>query len=230
MPVTNVDWETRIIPARAGQTPPNSPFRRFHPDHPRACGANGMVAVANRQIRGSSPRVRGKLHGKLELESRRRIIPARAGQTANFRATLWSNADHPRACGANRRIYGRVPVAFGSSPRVRGTPGVERIHVDLPRIIPARAGQTRLPARQPRHRPDHPRACGANTIAVRVDVSDAGSSPRVRGKRENGELIDIETRIIPARAGQTALDQRISTNTTDHPRACGANDCSGIVL
>ena len=86
MPVTNVDWETRIIPARAGQTPPNSPFRRFHPDHPRACGANGMVAVANRQIRGSSPRVRGKPVVVTLIPVCQRIIPARAGQTVRFYA------------------------------------------------------------------------------------------------------------------------------------------------
>ena len=143
MPVTNVDWETRIIPARAGQTPPNSPFRRFHPDHPRACGANGLVAVANRQIRGSSPRVRGKLHGKLELESRRRIIPARAGQTCELDAVPLLSADHPRACGANVGDDFGGDQTEGSSPRVRGKPQPVLAVAPGGRIIPARAGQTR---------------------------------------------------------------------------------------
>ena len=174
MPVTNVDWETRIIPARAGQTPPNSPFRRFHPDHPRACGANGMVAVANRQIRGSSPRVRGK-----------------------------SASDHPRACGANLRTGCGAAAVRGSSPRVRGKRGRRLRRRPDRRIIPARAGQTAAGARGRAGWPDHPRACGANkTISKNEGITD-GSSPRVRGKHRRRTFACPLLRIIPARAGQT---------------------------
>ena len=71
------------------------------------------------------------------------------------------------------------------------------------RIIPARAGQT--PERNPRERsgPDHPRACGANGRPSEPVRADAGSSPRVRGKRPALGHPPIARRIIPARAGQT---------------------------
>ena len=112
----------RIIPARAGQTIPSKLF---------------LISVV-----GSSPRVRGKLHGEFELEGRRRIIPARAGQTPTGLEDCHEPADHPRACGANLGVFGIVHTHPGSSPRVRGKPVIQRVHVDFPRIIPARAGQT----------------------------------------------------------------------------------------
>ena len=50
-------------------------------DHPRACGANVDSRDGVLIVSGSSPRVRGK-HAKAMLaEFKRRIIPARAGQT-----------------------------------------------------------------------------------------------------------------------------------------------------
>ena len=71
----------RIIPAHAGQTDPWCIHRRCSPDHPRACGANISLMTGMSIRNGSSPRMRGKLHGEFELEGRRRIIPAHAGQT-----------------------------------------------------------------------------------------------------------------------------------------------------
>ena len=50
----------RIIPARAGQTPPATALRLPAADHPRACGANLGEIGKDERIVGSSPRVRGK--------------------------------------------------------------------------------------------------------------------------------------------------------------------------
>ena len=52
-----------------------------------------------------------------------RIIPAHAGQTPNRGGTGITNADHPRACGAN--VIGRYNrfSGGGSSPRMRGKLG-----------------------------------------------------------------------------------------------------------
>ena len=71
----------RIIPARAGQTRYPPACNTVNTDHPRACGANtdNGQTVATRN--GSSPRVRGKLDRWEARRHRRRIIPARAGQT-----------------------------------------------------------------------------------------------------------------------------------------------------
>ena len=52
---------------------------------------------------------------------------------------------------------------------------------------------------------------------------EAGSSPRVRGKRRAVFGRSFRVRIIPARAGQTRFRSSFSNALPDHPRACGAN-------
>ena len=71
----------RIIPARAGQTQAHRLRPYLHPDHPRACGANEAQDGSDDLVPGSSPRVRGKRARPATAHERRRIIPARAGQT-----------------------------------------------------------------------------------------------------------------------------------------------------
>ena len=156
--------DKRIIPARAGQTPPNSPFRRFHPDHPRACGANAAKLALPSLPSGSSPRVRGKPTGERRQMAKLRIIPARAGQTCRPAPSSTASPDHPRACGANGVRHGRNQRGYGSSPRVRGKRRDAVLDFDDLRIIPARAGQTSSGFAPTGPRPDHPRACGANPM------------------------------------------------------------------
>ena len=213
----------RIIPARAGQTIGCGSSVPARPDHPRACGANEHGQADGHPHVGSSPRVRGKpLDAGLPFQLVR-IIPARAGQTNMDRQMATLMSDHPRACGANLLPTRTMPFASGSSPRVRGKPVVETIHVDLPRIIPARAGQTPSPVSARTSRTDHPRACGANG-QIKVHFNDSfGSSPRVRGKLALEPIPDRRDRIIPARAGQTVSVSWTGVASTDHPRACGAN-------
>ena len=110
----------RIIPARAGQTPSSRKAARPWTDHPRACGANATADSQTNDIRGSSPRVRGKPGQIPCARTRIRIIPARAGQTTRTRSTSARTTDHPRACGANVEKKSRRGYKFGSSPRVRG--------------------------------------------------------------------------------------------------------------
>ena len=112
---------------------------------------------------------------------------------------------------------------FGSSPRVRGKLAQRPLAASQHRIIPARAGQTRMCAFPAGRRPDHPRACGANQVHSVFFPSQVGSSPRVRGKPGAGLEISFIRRIIPARAGQTPRSKGILDPKSDHPRACGAN-------
>ena len=116
-----------------------------------------------------------------------------------------------------------MPSIDGSSPRVRGKPVIQRVHVDLPRIIPARAGQTFQRSKTWQPTPDHPRACGANLWLLPVTWLLPGSSPRVRGKPRFGRAESVVLRIIPARAGQTRFLKPDTVMMSDHPRACGAN-------
>ena len=219
------DTQTRIIPARAGQTWRRRPIRTRCPDHPRACGANRRPRHRRSNSSGSSPRVRGKPRRTQRARRARRIIPARAGQTYRMDTITGRQSDHPRACGANPGLEGPRAWYYGSSPRVRGKP-MPVTNVDWEtRIIPARAGQTQSVNGHHDYSQDHPRACGANGFVPAFSGVTSGSSPRVRGKQQCGGDFGRARRIIPARAGQTRIGTMPSPAYPDHPRACGANVC-----
>ena len=153
----------------------------------------------------------------------RRIIPARAGQTPACSHCRRTSPDHPRACGANSSRLNASSMVNGSSPRVRGKLGPDRLRWPTVRIIPARAGQTNRPSAHLSRTPDHPRACGANRASRTCSRNASGSSPRVRGKQPEGYGDRAHVRIIPARAGQTLQAGGHPVGQSDHPRACGAN-------
>ena len=70
-----------LIPARAGKTwHCRCPFRVGWA-HPRACGENPARTRATWCAIGSSPRVRGKLRGRVGTHLHAGLIPARAGKT-----------------------------------------------------------------------------------------------------------------------------------------------------
>ena len=152
-----------------------------------------------------------------------RLIPARAGKTPPRRRASGASSAHPRACGENTRKTTQASDGPGSSPRVRGKPHVlDDLGVE-PRLIPARAGKTGLQVQDGPHHGAHPRACGENVWNVLEPIRNAGSSPRVRGKRRGWPGGCSPTRLIPARAGKTARLSSIVTSRAAHPRACGEN-------
>ncbi len=167
--------------------------------------------------------MRGKLGGGEERRAWPRIIPAHAGQTHAACRSSVGSPDHPRACGANCANESALSAVVGSSPRMRGKPMIQRVHVDFPRIIPAHAGQTAMILETYALRSDHPRACGANGVWGTFNIRGHGSSPRMRGKPIRKLGFRHRHRIIPAHAGQTALEQVTHNPPPDHPRACGAN-------
>ena len=167
--------------------------------------------------------MRGKQGGAIAFRLQRRIIPAHAGQTLSVCLAAVAASDHPRACGANDAGGAGVAALHGSSPRMRG-----KLIIVVPvhatqRIIPAHAGQTCGIRLGSGRCSDHPRACGANAPARFQLAGVAGSSPRMRGKRQVQKHNEFRGRIIPAHAGQTSASSASSSPTTDHPRACGAN-------
>ena len=198
------DWALRIIPARAGPTTRAVGSLSTRTDHPRSCGANdGVVEVAH-LFSGSSPLVRGQHHFGRADHCTQRIIPARAGPTIAEVVPVVEGPDHPRSCGANASKAGKPMVIFGSSPLVRGQRHrVGRLRPPA-RIIPARPGPTRQAQGRDPQCADHPRSCGANFFGTTRAIYNDGSSPLVRGQRKCGNPINVQERIIPARAGPTA--------------------------
>ena len=219
----------RLIPARAGKTPPHQHYRASNPAHPRACGENGGGSSAVQSSFGSSPRVRGKLHGGRRGPHEPGLIPARAGKTCGGLGGPCSHGAHPRACGENRPGRVHVDDLGGSSPRVRGKPPLQGRRGAGHRLIPACAGKTEentLGCLWPRA---HPRACGENPRSGQLARSRQGSSPRVRGKQPRCSHNPATTRLIPARAGKT--DRRMGRTKTEpaHPRACGENSLTEVL-
>ena len=53
----------------------------------------------NREVRGSSPRMRGAHMANMDQIVQNRIIPADAGSTGLKSYRLWTGWDHPRGCG-----------------------------------------------------------------------------------------------------------------------------------
>ena len=149
------------------------------------------------------------------------IIPARAGFTPQASAAQSSAGDHPRSRG----VYSTVPypraTAQGSSPLARGLPAAHQDARDHARIIPARAGFTDSGQVWDMHVTDHPRSRGVYADAQRDGRGRPGSSPLARGLHDRVAFRSARARIIPARAGFTAVDPVAVFNSGDHPRSRG---------
>ena len=232
----------RLIPARAGKTAMRTGAGADTGAHPRACGENWEGWGTALKPAGSSPRVRGKLSGRLPAAASAGLIPARAGKTgheeimkipglwliparAGKTSGGWSSpcawSAHPRACGENSPHYFHKAPAAGSSPRVRGKRDRREAERQPQRLIPARAGKTRISTLIGEPPWAHPRACGENAAVIRAMGRPRGSSPRVRGKRPHPRRRRGPVRLIPARAGKTAPASSASSSGSAHPRTCG---------
>ena len=171
------------IPAGAGKTAPPCSFAASSGVHPRGCGENHMSPFEMAELKGPSPRVRGKQGlgeaGGLGAGS----IPAGAGKTDSASSKGSFTTVHPRGCGENSILKCHSSRMEGPSPRVRGKrEPISRKEAEIG-SIPAGAGKTphRLtPLRLP---PVHPRGCGENDRAQKPPRKARGPSPRVRGKR-----------------------------------------------
>ena len=151
------------------------------------------------------------------------IIPAHAGLTRKKKALKYGDRDHPRACGAHVDCRVGQPGFAGSSPRMRGSRGIDTTAGCAIGIIPAHAGLTNSSSRTAMPRGDHPRACGAHRLSSRKQIAARGSSPRMRGSRKATRRPYRWTGIIPAHAGLTFQGHRGNVQARDHPRACGAH-------
>ena len=94
--------DRRIIPARAGFTPPGHHCRGRRWDHPRSRGVYGPPRPGPRGGPGSSPLARGLRLTRGAAGASEGIIPARAGFTAVPAQHRAGPADHPRSRGVYR--------------------------------------------------------------------------------------------------------------------------------
>ena len=217
-----------IIPAYAGNTYAEVCVVRRCGDHPRVCGEHDVLVDYEICHTGSSPRMRGTLHGVSAVLIIHGIIPAYAGNTLCSTCKLSCWKDHPRVCGEHSRDRLISMMSSGSSPRMRGTLAA-RCHVAvLAGIIPAYAGNTWYGCRSGYSVRDHPRVCGEHWKWTPLPLRQFGSSPRMRGTQHDVHFIVIIAGIIPAYAGNTHVVRLAGDALRDHPRVCGEHPCPKV--
>ena len=138
---------------------------------------------------------------------------------ARTSAQSWS--DHPRSRGVYIESGWYSLYASGSSPLARGLLPASMCPTSYPGIIPARAGFTASARPYGHGSRDHPRSRGVYFRAFRALATRAGSSPLARGLRAAAGAEPGPERIIPARAGFTAIGQPDYYSRRDHPRSRG---------
>ena len=125
--------------------------------------------------------------------------------------------DHPRSRGVYVASDHFSVLGDGSSPLARGLLMFWTGDDDQNRIIPARAGFTEQTLSSDSRVRDHPRSRGVYLQKAMDNADEAGSSPLARGLLATTVLFGHTSRIIPARAGFTAAQSRISAT------ACGSS-------
>ena len=194
-------YAPRFIPASAGNSMGSAVLRLRNAVHPRECGEQEPTTSHGPGVHGSSPRVRGTDGTLLVLRLGRRFIPASAGNRWNVAGIATWTAVHPRECGEQKFNRLLKTLAYGSSPRVRGTG-------ERPR------------GTNPTHAV-HPRECGEQSFSSCFSRRPTGSSPRVRGTVRRYVQLKPEDRFIPASAGNSTVKCSFDSVTPVHPRECG---------
>ena len=150
---------------------------------------------------GSSPLARGLRGAAPRQGVGAGIIPARAG------FTVMRNAIEKGEEGSSPLARGLLPVSNPASLSAG--------------IIPARAGFTVGWSITSVVMGDHPRSRGVYESHSQAHHPTQGSSPLARGLPSADPAAISFFRIIPARAGFTALIRTVSSARWDHPRSRG---------
>ena len=191
--------------------------------HPRVCGGSANSRRSRNGIRGTSPRVRGKLFHQSAANSKKGYIPACAGEARPGPGAPSSDPVHPRVCGGSHRSAMIDSSESGTSPRVRGKPRKTPRRGSGWRYIPACAGEAPSRCNPNRERAVHPRVCGGSTAVVNAAKIAWGTSPRVRGKLRGPHRHGAGAGYIPACAGEASGRQPGTRPTRVHPRVCGGS-------
>ena len=216
-----LDIFQRFIPAWAGNTTLPDHGEKSRSVHPRVGGEHAQLRDRGWMHDGSSPRGRGTHRIKPVRLRGIRFIPAWAGNTPVEASKAAKSTVHPRVGGEHYSARSRRKVAFGSSPRGRGTRSIARQGMDARRFIPAWAGNTHKDRPGQFALPVHPRVGGEHILASNHLFVASGSSPRGRGTLRLASTVLLRIRFIPAWAGNTRGDDLKPRTLTVHPRVGG---------
>ena len=155
--------QNRFIPAGAGNTRLARSQNGSRAVYPRWRGEHFLIHDGEQYLTGLSPLARGTPLRVAKFHTKRRFIPAGAGNTLVVRFWNPIKAVYPRWRGEHAPCNLCAADSAGLSPLARGTPiipaGIER----LSRFIPAGAGNTSRLAATRLLAPVYPRWRGEHT-------------------------------------------------------------------
>ena len=180
------------------------------------------MSCSSRVLRlGLSPRERGKRRPRCPVLSKRRTIPAWAGEPFAFFACRVVRGVYPRVGGGTLPLMNSARRSSGLSPRGRGNlPEARRRRRDGG-SIPAWAGEPASKQRFTRTQGVYPRVGGGTLPLMNSARRSSGLSPRGRGNLPEARRRRRDGGSIPAWAGEPASKQRFTRTQGVYPRVGG---------
>ena len=165
--------------------------------------------------------MRGNLPGRRSGRPCARSIPALAGEPCVLRCLPRRVRVYPRACGGTLDASSRRLAASGLSPRLRGNLSGPPSVLNLPRSIPALAGEPVFFSLSVPLYTVYPRACGGTERCPAGRSGSLGLSPRLRGNPDVRQGHIRWRGSIPALAGEPRGCSVTAGLLPVYPRACG---------
>ena len=170
-----------LSPRVRGNHTLSTTYHISHRSIPAGAGEPSSTSLTERTEGGLSPRVRGNRVCHYLPPFGLGSIPAGAGEPLRRARPDLQVEVYPRGCGGTSWFAHWKGQATGLSPRVRGNPCWPWWTPNSKGSIPAGAGEPfyiDIPAE-----PEtvYPRGCGGTFIALSIQGSAPGLSPRVRG-------------------------------------------------
>ena len=132
---------------------------------------------------------------------------------------------HPRTYGDNMKVSSFVVFFSGSSPRIRGKPGLRARELEEARLTPAHTGKALFFAVVGGRFPAHPPpAYGESSCYRGGNAKSQGSPPRIRGKLFGRSAGCRSRGLTPAHTGKTVWCPTLERIRRAHPRAYGESD------
>ena len=145
----------------------------------------------------------------------------RVGTSKLRQSFVYTDKDHPHACGDKLSSYRALSPSSGSSPCVWGQETGTLSPLLRTGIIPMRVGTRTYLCRKADINKDHPHACGDKLLQTPSRTPHQGSSPCVWGQVYDRSGYSSVNRIIPMRVGTRQRFCVVLNKIKDHPHACG---------
>ncbi len=209
------------IPAYAGEPLARLSRRDGVEVYPRVCGGTSTQVRFGPDHLGLSPRMRGNLGERREIETGVGSIPAYAGEPGGPPCRGFRTRVYPRVCGGTARGDDPMDMLWGLSPRMRGNRVKSMPSIGVTGSIPAYAGEPSGSGSPDWIARVYPRVCGGTLLRTQASSPLQGLSPRMRGNPSGLSANGRRYGSIPAYAGEPQPRRRPLAQVRVYPRVCG---------